>query len=900
MRRDAGHDEGGDDIPAGASAPGMALVRFASPLVPERRRDEWVAEWEGELHWAWRHGADRGLAPGLLRLALLWRAVGALTDALWLRRRHGAHDMLDLDLKYAVRSLSRRPGFVAVVVLTLALGIGATTAIFSVVNGVLLRPLPFEDPARLVRLEGMPTDGNSEKVSTATSYPDYLDLRAATTGFEHLAAVRGSQVTLSAPGTEPQRIGTAIVTANFFAALGVRPVLGRGFLPEDERPGTAPVVVLTDALWRGRFGGDPTVVGRTIVLDGVATTVVGVLPPRVRLTTEPLVWQPLVPGELEEERGAHRLGVIGRLRPGLSLGGAEVEVREVARRLEQQYPADNAKRGARLVPLHESVVREARPALLVLFGAVALVLLVGCANLASLILARASSREREMAVRAALGAGRGRLVRQWLVESVLLAGAGAAAGLFVAWAGVRAYLRWTPGTLPRGDEVSVDLPVLGFLLGTSLLVALVFALLPALQERGARSFTALRDGGRGSTGGRERRRLRESLVVGQTALATVLVIGAALLIKSFWQLTATEPRFQPDGVIVAQLQLPLSRYGSDSAARVTGFYARLRDEVAAIPGVRAVSFAYEHPLSDGWTSSHTIVGAPPVPRGEEPESRVRPVWPGYFRAVGVPILRGRDVSDADAMDAPGVVVVNEAFVRRHFPNEEAIGRVLDRSGSWWPGQPTRFTIVGVVADEPFLGLGVETDAATYYSHRQFPMNDMWLVVRADGDAAAIAPALRERIRQVDADLPVDRFATMRSLLGESVATPRFQTALLSLFAAVAMLLAAIGIYGTLSYGVAQRIGEIGIRMALGAGRGRIAREVVGQGVLLAGAGIGLGVVAAIALTGTLRTMLVGVSERDPAIVAVVVMVLGITATLAAWLPARRASRTDPAIALRAD
>jgi putative ABC transport system permease protein len=880
--------------------PGMGLVRLAAPLVPERRRDEWVAEWDGELHWAWRQRLQRGEPATVARLALLWRAAGALTDALWLRRRHGAHDMLDLDLKYAVRSLRRRPGFVAVVVLTLALGIGATTAIFSVVNGVLLQPLPFEDPERLVRLEGMPTDGNTEKVGTGSSYPDYVDIRAGTSAFEHLAAIRGWMVTLTVPGAEPQRIRTGLVSANFLQTLGVRPVLGRGFLPEDERPGAAPVTVLADGLWRGRFGGDPSVLGRTVTLDGVPTTVVGVLPRHARLTMEMQVWQPLVPGELEGERGAHRLGVIGRLRPGVPLARAEAEVRAVARRLEQQYPEDNAKRSARLVPLHESVVREARPSLLVLFGAVALVLLVGCANLASLILARASSREREMAVRAALGAGRGRLVRQWLVESVLLAAAGAAAGLLVAWAGVRAYLRWTPGSIPRGDEVGVDLPVLGFLLGTSLLVALVFALLPALQERGARSFAALRDGGRGSTGGRERGRVRDALVVGQTALATVLVIGAALLIKSFWQLTATEPRFQPDGVVVAQLQLPLARYGSDSAAKVTGFYARLRDEIAAVPGVRAVSLAYEHPLSEGWTSSHTIVGAPAVSRGEEPESRVRPVWPGYFRAVGVPIVRGRDISDADVMDAPGVVVVNEAFVRRHFPNEDPIGRTLDRSGQWWPGQPTQFTIVGVVADEPFLGLANDADAATYYSHRQFPMNDMWLVVRAEGDPAQLAPLLRERIWRLDRDLPVERVATMRSIMGETVATPRFQAALLSLFAAVAMLLAAIGIYGTLSYGVAQRLGEIGIRMALGAGRGRIAREIVGRGVGLAALGIAIGVAGAFALTGTLRTMLVGVSERDPAIVAVVVIVLGVTATLAAWLPARRASRTDPAVALRND
>jgi putative ABC transport system permease protein len=878
--------------------PGSMVVRLAAPLVPAWRRADWRAEWDAELHWAWREAQRRGESTPWTTLRLLWRSLGAAIDALWLRRRHGAHDMLGLDLKYALRSLRRRPGFVTVVVLTLALGIGATTAIFSVVNGVILQPLPFEQPDRLVRLEGFPTDGDVEKVGASSSYPDYLDLRAGSPSFAHLAAVRGWMVTLTARGAEPQRLRTGLVTSNFFAALGIRPGLGRGFLPEDEQPGAPPVAVLGEGLWRSRYGGDPTILGRTIDVDGVPTTVIGVMPPHARLTTEMHLWQPLVPGPLELVRGAHRLTVIGRLKPGVQLARAEAEASAVARRLEMQYPADNAKRGARLVPLHEAIVRDARPALFVLFGAVALVLLVGCTNLASLILARAASREREMAVRAALGAGRGRLIRQWLVESFLLTGAGAAAGLLVAWLGVRAFLRWSPSGLPRGDEVGVDLPVLGFLLGTSVVVALVFALLPALGERGTRNFGALKDGGRGSTGGRERRRLRESLVVGQVALATVLVIGASMLIKSFWNLTAAEPRFQPDGLMVAQLQLPTTRY--DSATKILAFYDRLREEIAAVPGVQSVSIAFEHPMSEGWTTSHQIGGQPPTAPGHEPEARVRPVWPGYFRTVGVPIVRGRDVSERDVMSAPGVVVVNEAFVRRHFPNEDPIGRTIERGGSWWPGQPQSFEIVGVVADEPFLGLTQPADAATYYPHHQFPMNDMWLVVRASSDVAQVAPLLRERIWRLDRDLPVERISTMRSIMGDTVAAPRFQTALLSLFAAVAMLLAAVGIYGMLSYGVAQRIGEIGIRMALGAGSSRIAWQIVGRGLALAGLGIAVGVVGAFGLGDVLRSMLVGVSGRDPAIMVTVVGFLALTATLAAWLPARRASRIDPAIALRYD
>jgi putative ABC transport system permease protein len=885
--------------PAAPPAPGLALVRLVAPLVPHHRRAEWLAEWEGELHWSAREALRRGDTPTLAHLRNHWRALGATADALWLRRRHGAAPMLDLDLKYALRSLRRRPGFAAVVVLTLALGIGATTAVFSVVYGVLLRPLPLPAPEQLVRVEGYPLDGNREKIGTGHSYPDFADIRAQATSFRHLAALREATATLTAPDAEPERVPTARVTGDFFAATGVGPVLGRGFTVAEGQPGAPPVAVIGHGLWQQRWGGSPDVIGQRLTLDGVTGTIVGVMPPEVGISTETRVWLPLVPGPLEEVRGVHQLGVIGRLKPGVTVADAATELRTIAARLERQYPQDNTNRGVRALPLRDAMVADARATLWVLLGAVALVLLIGCTNLASLFLARAAAREREMAVRAALGAGQGRLVRQWMAESLLLSLAGGLAGLLVAWVGMRALLAWAPRTVPRASEIALDLPVLGFLLGVSVLAGLLFGALPAVQQRRAPfGIGALRDGARGTTAGRERRRLRQGLVVAEIALATVLVVGAGLLVKSVWTLQHSELPLRPDGMLVARLQLPPARY--DSVGRVLQFYARLRDEVAALPGVQAVSVAYEHPLSPGWTSSYTIAGRERPAPGTEPEARVRPVSPGYFRTVGLPLRRGRDVAATDGLTAPGVVVVNEAFVRRHFASQDPIGQRLEIGGGWWPGQPTSFTIVGVVADEPFLGVATPAEPATYYPHAQFPMNEMWLVVRAAGDPAALVPALRERIWRVDADLPVETVRSLRELLGATAAEPRFNAVLLALFAAAALLLAAIGIYGVLSYTVAQRTGEIGVRMALGAARGRVVRQVVGQGMLVALLGVALGVAGSLGLVRLLASLLVGVSAHDPLVFAAVPLLLALTALAAAWLPARRASLIEPAVALRGE
>ena len=894
-RPDAPVPESADE--AAAAAPGVALVRWLSWLVPSTRRAEWTAEWEGELCHAWRQRQRTADDTTFARAALAFRALGALRDALWLRRHHGAHDMLDLDLKYAVRGLRRRPGFTAVVVLTLALGIGATTAIFSVVNGVLLRPLPFPEPDRLVYLRGHPIDGDVAKVGTAQSYLDYLDIRARARSFSSLAAVRGGTQTLTLPGSEPALVSEAVATSNLFPTLGVAPALGRGFVPDDERPGSPAVAVLSDALWRDRFGGDLAVLGRSIRLDGEPVTVVGVLPPAFGYRRSAQLWRPLVPTRIDMERGTHQYAVIGRLAAGVSLEQAASEARAIARGLELQYPADNAKRGARLEPMRDVLVQDARPALLVLFGAVALVLLIGCANLASLFLARAAAREREVAVRAALGAGRGRLLRQFLTESLLLTLIGGAAGLGVAWGGMRALLALAPRTIPRADEVALDLPVLAFLLGASVLTGIAFGVLPALQlRRGAASVASLKDGARGATAGVARRRLRHGLVVGEVALATVLVVGAALLLKSFWLTQRVDPGFAPDGLLVAQLELPSTRY--DAPAKVVRFYDRLRGELEGVPGVQSVAVAYEHPLGEGWTSSFTIEGRDRPPVGLEPEARVRPVQPGYFKTVGVPLLRGRDVTERDRAGGAGAVLINEAFARVHFPNEDPIGRRIDR-GTWFEGMPASYEIVGIVADEPFLGLGRAADPALYFPHPQFPMSAMWIIVRsASADPRALAEAVRERVWRLDPELPLDEAKTMREVLGSSVAEPRFNAALLSLFAGAALLLAAVGTYGVLSYTVLQRTSEIGVRMALGAPRGRVLRLVVGEGVGVAMLGVALGTATAFAFARVLSSLLQGVDERDPVVFGGVAGLLTLVVVAAAYLPARRASRIEPVVALR--
>lgn len=878
--------------------PGTRIIRALSWLVPASRRREWVAEWTGELTHHARERAAAGESRLVTTLALEARCVGAVADAVWLRRHHGATGRLAQDVRQALRLTTRRPGFSAVVVLTLAIGIGATTAVFSVVNAVLLRSLPYPEPERLVLLRGVPVPGGDRsKVSTSSSYPDFRDIRATATAFSSLSALRTRLATLTAPDVPAEQLPITEVTADFFRTMGVAPARGRGFVADDARPGATPVAVLSDALWRGRFGGDPGIIGRTVAIDDVSYTVVGVAPPGFDFPRDTPLWRAFQPDSSAEHRGMHMLTVVGRLAPGVSPRAAEAQVRTIAAALRARYPVDDYARSARLEPLRDVIVGPVRTALLVLFGAVSLVLLICCANVANLFLARTAARQREIALRSALGASGGALLRQFVVESLVLAVAGGALGLLVAHGAVRALVAAAPRQIPRAAEIGVDGSTLAFAIGVSLLVGLVFGVAPVAWLARAPSRPALDDGARGTVGGGRGRRARPLLVVVEVALATVLVVGAGLLAASFRQLERVDPGFDPHHLLAVTLNLPARSY--DSHAKVVDYYRQAAERVEAIPGVERAAIGYDHPLEPGWTSSFTIAGRAAPPAGQEPEARVRPVSPGYFRTVGVPLLAGRDISPQDVVGSPGVVVVNEAFARLHFPGQNPIGAHLLRQ-PWWPGMPSDFEIVGVVADERFLGPTTPPDPATYFALAQFEFGQAYLMVRTAGDPSASIPAIRRALRAIDPRIPLDQIRPMDDVLSSLVAAPRFNGALLGLFAVIALLLAALGIYGVLSHAVTLRSGEMGVRMALGATRARIVLLVVRQGMTLAATGLAIGLAGALIASRALRGLLFQVSPTDPPIFATVAVVLAISALVAAWLPAHRASRVDPAVALRSD
>jgi len=869
-------------------------------LVPPERRDDWEAEWIGELSYAWTVKVNAGEVTPAARASLIVRALGAVSDAIWFRRNYGGDSMFSQDLRYALRTLYRWPGFTAVVVLTLALGIGANAAIFSVVNAVLLRPLPYTAPDRLVFVLGTPTDGDSAKVGSSSSYPDYADFRERAKSFSQLAAMSVRQTTVTGKSFEPAIVSGSPVTANLFPMLGVAPALGRSFLAEEDKPGAPAVVIVSDQFWRQRLNANPNVVGSPLAVNGTPATIVGVMPPRFDFPGQAALWFPAAAPNDPRTRGQHSFAIVGRLAPGVTLATADREVAGIARQLETEYPSLNAKRGARVQGMAEGIVGDVRPALLVLLGSVGLVLLIVCVNVANLFLARATARTREVAVRTALGAGRSRLARQFLTESVVVTTIGSSLGLVVAYWGSKLLVSKAPRTIPRASEIGIDGNVLLFLLALSVITAVIFGVLPALQMSRGMPIASLREGGRGARGGIARRGLRQALVVSEVALAVVLVVGASLLVKSFWKMQRVDPGFVPDRMLVVQIQLPPSRYaGFADGDRVRAFYADLYTRLAARPEVQSVAVAMQHPLAPGWTSSFTIAGHEPPPAGQEPESSIRPVMPGYFRAVGAKLLRGREIQESDGVGAPGVVVINEAFARLHFPNEDPLGRRIQRA-SWWKGMPTSYEIVGIVADERFQGPRAPADPATYFSMAQFTFNDNWLLVRTKADPKSFIPHLRQIVWSMDRDLPLENVRTMDQILGESVADSRFNTVLLSLFAIVALVLAAIGIYGVLAYTVAQRTSEIGLRMALGAQRSSVLRLVVGNGLTLALIGVVIGAAGSLLATRALERLVFGVSTTDPLVFGAVALALTAVAGTAALVPALRASRVDPIVALRAD
>ncbi|HEX5759972.1 MAG TPA: ABC transporter permease [Thermoanaerobaculia bacterium] len=802
------------------------------------------------------------------------------------------------DLRNALRTLAKSPGFTLVALLTLALGIGANAAIFSVVQGVLLRPLPYTDAERIVAVAE--NDRLRQTEREGVSLPDYLDLRERSGSFTHLAALRGAAVDLARPGAESERIAGAAVTHELFPLLGVRPLLGRTFTAAEDRPGSERVVVLGEELWRQRFAAAPGVLGRALVLDGAPHTIVGVVPAAVAVpSAETELWRPLAPDAATAIRGVHDLRVLGKLRPGTSLAAARAETAAIARRLEQEYPDDNLGRGIVLEPLREALFGRVRPALLVLMGAVGLVLLIACVNVANLLLARAADRGREVAIRAALGAGRWRLARQFLAEALLLAALAGAGGLLLAWLALGPLLALAPQDVPRLAEVRLDARVLAFTAAAALATALVFGLVPLLQSFGRDLQAALKSGGAAtaSTGGRARW-LRDVLVVAEVAVSTVLVVAAGLLLQSLVRLQRVDPGFAPESVLKFELELPAARYPQSFATypdwpEIAAFSAGLEERLAVLPGASAVGLANSHPLDAGWTTRFTVVGRPEVAEGEQEEIRIRAVSRDYFRAAGLALRRGRGFLAADRPGTPLVAVLNEAAVRRYFPGEDPLGREVRIFGT-----PRR--IVGVVEDERFMGLAAEAAPALYPPLAQFPSPALAVLLRTAGDPLALAGAARAAVRDLDRQLAVFAAGTLEAELARSLAQPRFNGSLLAAFAALALVLAMVGVYGLLAYAVARRRQEIGVRMALGAGAGQVVRLVVGRGLALTLLGAALGLLGARAAGRLLAGLLYAVPADDPATFAAVPLLLAAAAVLASWVPARRAARVSPTVALRAD
>jgi len=805
------------------------------------------------------------------------------------------------ELKFAVRGLWKTKGFTAVTLLTVALGVGANTAIFSIVHGVLLRPLPFRSPERIVTLwENVPDEAGVPR-RWRTTAGNYFDWEGEATTFERMALFGSAGMNWTGDG-EPEELLGARVSASYFDVLGIEPILGRTFLPEENVPGNERVLLLGHGLWQSRFGRSKDVLGRSLLLDGERFEIVGVMPEAVyptwpqatgRLPFLPLYQQIWVPMALSEERkqnrGSHVFGAIARLAPGSTLESARAEMDTIASRLEAATP-DNYAKGIVVVPYLEEVTGSARPALLVLWGAVALVLLIACTNIASLLIARSAARQKEVALRTALGASRARVLGQFLCESSVLGVFGGALGVGLSYLGVNVLVGLSPAAVPRLADSGMSLPVLAFALLISLLTGVLFGLAPAIQMSRPDLSLRLRERGR-------RVGLRRGLVVSELALAMVLVVGAALLLQSFVRLRRMDLGFQAEGVLLSEVNLPPSQYRDFRS--IARFHRTLLQRLSSVSGVAATGLTYDHPLDSNWIDDFAIEGAPETE--ETLSAALRIASPDYFRTMGTGILRGRPFTGLDDADHPGAVIVNEAFVQRYLAPSSPLGKrlvITTPRGYGGESLPTLFELVGVVENVHFLGPAVPPEPAFYLPAAQFPVQEMMVAVKVAGDPAAFAARLREEVWAVDPDIPLSNITTMGRLLSEALAQPRFNAVVLGFFGATALALAGLGIYGVLSTTVAQRTSEIGIRMALGARSGDVVRMVVRQGMRLTLAGLAIGLVAALASTPVLRSLLFGVGAMDPWTFAFVAAFLASVALLASYIPARRASLIEPLTALR--
>src|SRR5258705_4266109 len=805
------------------------------------------------------------------------------------------------DIRYGLRMLLKTPSFSIVATIALALGIGANTAIFSVVNAVLLRPLPFTNSEQLMMV--WETDATRGQVRGTASYPNFADWRDQNHAFERIASYHGNDFIMTGRG-ESTRLQGAVVNADLFPLLGAAPVIGGGFLPEEDKPGdSGRVVILSQELYQKRFNSDPNVVNQSLVLNGTNYTIVGVMPRAFQfpIQNEPVeLWTTVALDRegktpITDQRGAHYMNVIARLKPGVSKEQAQAEMTSVIARLEQQYPDKNLHKSVRIEPALEALVGDIRPALLILLGAVGCVLLIACANVANLLLARAMTRHKEMAIRSGLGGSRCRVVRQLLTESVLLSLAGGALGLVLTvwWSDLLVALG--KEDIPRALQVGLDWRVLGFTLLVSVLTGIIFGLVPALHSSKTQLTETLKEGGRGSAEGARRNRVRGVLVVGELAIAVVLLVGAGLLIQSLWRLRQVSPGFSSQNVLTFVVGVPEVKYPTEKQAQ---FYEDLTTRIDSLPGVSSASAVIPLPLSgDRFSISFEIEGRAVV-KGDQPSADFFVIVEDYFKTLSIPQLKGGDFTARDDKKAPAVIIVNQAFAKKFFPNEDVLGKRIKPGISTFEGEPEMREIVGVVGDVKNRSLNSDVSPAYFVPQAQVPFNQMTVVVKTTNDPNSLITTAQREVNAMDKELPVFNVKTMDDYIAASVAAPRFNTTLLAIFAAVALVLTIVGLYGVMSYSVAQRTNEIGIRMALGAQTHDGLRLIVAQGFELILLGLANCMVGAFAVMRVISSLLFGITTKDPLTFAAVAVLRAFVALLACYIPARRAARVDPMEALR--
>jgi putative ABC transport system permease protein len=806
------------------------------------------------------------------------------------------------DIRYGIRMLVKSPSVSILATIALALGIGANTAIFSVVNAVLLRPLPFPESNSLMAV--FETDATRGQLRGTYSYPNYFDLRDQNQSFEQLASYRSADFIMTG-ANEPARVQGAVVTANLFTLLRVTPMLGRTFVADEDKPSeNGHVAVLSQDFFQEHFNSDPALLNQTITLDGTKYTVVGVMPRSFQfpIQNDPVaLWTTISEDASGSDpstsaRGAHFLDIIGRLKNGVSTDQAQADVNTIASRLEQQYPDTNTHKGILIESALTAIVGDVRPTLLILLGAVACVLLIACANVANLLLARATSRHREMSIRSALGANRLRIVRQLLTESVVLSIVGGAVGLLFAVWWSRLLISLGKDDIPRAVQVGLDWRVLGFTAGVSLLTGLVFGLFPALHASKTDLTESLKEGGRSGSSGARRNLMRSVLVVSELAIAIVLLVGAGLLIQSLRRLQNVDSGFQPKNVLTFNVSLPYVKYPGEKQSQ---FFQELRQKIASLPGVDSASAAFPLPLSGEIFSISFQIDGKPVAKKDQPSGDVVIADVDYFRTMGIPLLKGRDFNEFDQHKTNQVVIISEQFAKQFFPGEDPIGKRIKSGLSMFEGEKSQWReIIGVVGDIKHRNLGKPSRATYYQPETQVPSNQLAVVLRTKGDPHALITAARKEVATLDKDVPVYSVKTMDEYISSSVAAPRFNTTLLTIFATVALVLTIVGLYGVMSYSVAQRTNEIGIRLALGAQTRDVILMVVKQGLFLVVIGLAIGLPAAFALTRLISGLLFGVTTKDPFTFVFAAVVLSVVGLLACYIPARRATRVDPLTALR--